>query len=386
MNVHNLDRIFKPRRIALIGVTANPNSVGGTVLRNLVGAGFAGVVYPVNPDYEAVLGIPCYGGPGRPAASARPGGDLHAGGAGAGPGARLRRGGHPGRGDHLGRLPRDRARGGRKLERLVREEQRQFDGMRIIGPNCLGVIVPRLQPERQLRRRHAEDGARRRSSRSRGRSARRCSTGRWTKASASPTSSRSATCSTWSIGDLIDYFGEDDRDRVDHPVHRVDQRGPPSSCPPPAPSPAPSRSSPTRRGASPSRRGRPPRTPGRWPARTPSTTRRSSPRRHRAGLRDRRDLRLRRAGGPPAARRRATAPGDRHQRRRAGRDGDRRPDRLRRHAGRARRRDDGGARRGAAAVLVARQSGRRAGRRAPEAVRAAPRRSCWPTPGWTRCW
>ena len=31
---------------------------------------------------------------------------------------------------------------GRKLEELVRQEQRKFDGMRILGPNCLGIIVP----------------------------------------------------------------------------------------------------------------------------------------------------------------------------------------------------------------------------------------------------
>ncbi len=60
MNVHNLDNIFKPKRIALIGVSANPNSVSGKVLTNLVSGGFRGVVYPINPDFEAVLGISCF--------------------------------------------------------------------------------------------------------------------------------------------------------------------------------------------------------------------------------------------------------------------------------------------------------------------------------------
>ena len=60
LDIHNLDRIFKPRRIALIGVTINPKSVGGKVLSNLVGGGFRGVVYPVNPTSEAVMGIPCF--------------------------------------------------------------------------------------------------------------------------------------------------------------------------------------------------------------------------------------------------------------------------------------------------------------------------------------
>ena len=60
MAVQQLDQIFDPQRIALIGVTQNPNSVGGKVLGNLIGGGFRGVVYPVNPGAEAVLGISCY--------------------------------------------------------------------------------------------------------------------------------------------------------------------------------------------------------------------------------------------------------------------------------------------------------------------------------------
>ena len=60
MDIHGLDRIFKPQRIALFGANENPHSVGSTVLRNLVGAGFRGVVYPVHPTLEAVLGIHCY--------------------------------------------------------------------------------------------------------------------------------------------------------------------------------------------------------------------------------------------------------------------------------------------------------------------------------------
>lgn len=60
MGVSHLNSIFKPQRIALIGVKNDPNSVGGITLKNLVGGGFNGVVYPVNPKHEAVLGIQCY--------------------------------------------------------------------------------------------------------------------------------------------------------------------------------------------------------------------------------------------------------------------------------------------------------------------------------------
>ena len=58
MPIKKLNSIFKPKRIALIGVSNNPDSVGGITLRNLVSGGFNGVVYPVNPKREAVFGIP----------------------------------------------------------------------------------------------------------------------------------------------------------------------------------------------------------------------------------------------------------------------------------------------------------------------------------------
>jgi len=60
VDVHGLDCIFKPQRIALWGANENPQRVGSTLLRNLVGAGFRGVVYPLHPKLEAVLGIHCY--------------------------------------------------------------------------------------------------------------------------------------------------------------------------------------------------------------------------------------------------------------------------------------------------------------------------------------
>ena len=39
MAIKKLNSIFRPKRIALIGVSNNPDSVGGITLRNLVGGG-----------------------------------------------------------------------------------------------------------------------------------------------------------------------------------------------------------------------------------------------------------------------------------------------------------------------------------------------------------
>ena len=60
MSIRNLDKIFQPQRIAVIGASDTPSSVGYTVLRNLIGSGFRGVVYPVNSKREAIQGIQAY--------------------------------------------------------------------------------------------------------------------------------------------------------------------------------------------------------------------------------------------------------------------------------------------------------------------------------------
>ncbi len=143
MDVHRLDRIFKPQRIALVGVTENPKGVSGTVLRNLVGSGFRGVVYPVNPACEAVAGVSCYPSvrelPRTPdlAVVCSPAEEVP---------AVVRACGEAG---ILGLVIvsagfRETGPAGAALEERVLAEARRFDGMRIVGPNCLGIIVPAL--------------------------------------------------------------------------------------------------------------------------------------------------------------------------------------------------------------------------------------------------
>src|SRR5687767_14036108 len=55
-----LDVIFSPRNVAVIGATEAPNSVGRTLLWNLVSNPFGGTVFPVNPKRPSVLGIKAY--------------------------------------------------------------------------------------------------------------------------------------------------------------------------------------------------------------------------------------------------------------------------------------------------------------------------------------
>ena len=60
MSVRHLDKLFAPRSIALIGASNREKSVGQVVARNLFHSGFAGPVMPVNPKAEAVEGVLAY--------------------------------------------------------------------------------------------------------------------------------------------------------------------------------------------------------------------------------------------------------------------------------------------------------------------------------------
>jgi acetyltransferase len=55
-----LDPIFLPRTVAVIGATEKPASVGRTVLRNLLEQPFGATIFPINPHRPNVLGIRCY--------------------------------------------------------------------------------------------------------------------------------------------------------------------------------------------------------------------------------------------------------------------------------------------------------------------------------------
>lgn len=56
----NIDAFFKPKTVALIGATEKENSVGKTLLWNLLRSPFGGTVYPINPKRANVLGIKAY--------------------------------------------------------------------------------------------------------------------------------------------------------------------------------------------------------------------------------------------------------------------------------------------------------------------------------------
>lgn len=56
----SLDAFFRPSSVTVIGASEKPGKVGRVVLENILRSGYPGKVYPVNPSHSTVLGIPCY--------------------------------------------------------------------------------------------------------------------------------------------------------------------------------------------------------------------------------------------------------------------------------------------------------------------------------------
>jgi acetyltransferase len=135
-----LDAIFSPRSVALVGATDRAGSVGRTILRNLVSSPFGGTVFPINPKRSSVLGIKAY--PSVTAvpdqldlavivtpAPTVPGIIRECVDAGL-KGAIVISAGF-----------KETGPAGEALERQVLAEARRGQ-MRIVGPNCLGVMSP----------------------------------------------------------------------------------------------------------------------------------------------------------------------------------------------------------------------------------------------------
>jgi acetyltransferase len=60
MSIRNLEHLFRPQSVAVIGASETPRSVGATVLCNLIEGRFAGAIMPVNPKYGELAGIKVY--------------------------------------------------------------------------------------------------------------------------------------------------------------------------------------------------------------------------------------------------------------------------------------------------------------------------------------
>ena len=135
-----LDHIFTPQSVAVVGATEKVGSVGRTVLWNLISSPFGGTVFPINPKRSNILGLKAY-----PSLAAVPDpvelavictpspsipGVIDECVASGVKGAIIISAGFKEIGPE-----------GEELERQVLERARR-GGIRVVGPNCLGVMNP----------------------------------------------------------------------------------------------------------------------------------------------------------------------------------------------------------------------------------------------------
>jgi acetyltransferase len=141
MAIENLSRILSPRSVALIGASAKVGSVGHTVLKNLQQCGFSGPLYPINPKYDSLLGLRAY-----PSIAAVP--EVPDLAIVATPAATVPSIVHQcGAAGVLGLIVlsagfREVGGSGQELEKELAEAVGSYPGLRMIGPNSLGVLVP----------------------------------------------------------------------------------------------------------------------------------------------------------------------------------------------------------------------------------------------------
>ncbi len=60
MSIRNLDKLFSPRSIAVIGASDKPKSIGSALMANLLKGGFKGQILPVNPKATTIHGFAAY--------------------------------------------------------------------------------------------------------------------------------------------------------------------------------------------------------------------------------------------------------------------------------------------------------------------------------------
>jgi acetyltransferase len=141
VSVRNLERLFQPQSVAVIGASDRAGSVGALVMRNLLEAPFAGPVWPVNLAHDQVAGRQAW----RDVASLPAVPDLAVI---CTPAATV-----PALVDALGRkgtraaivlsagMASARTADGRTLQQAMLDAARPHL-LRVLGPNCLGLLVP----------------------------------------------------------------------------------------------------------------------------------------------------------------------------------------------------------------------------------------------------
>ncbi len=59
-DVSALNVFFSPKSVAVVGASSDPKKPGNTALRHMISMGYKGKLFPVNPREKGILGLPCY--------------------------------------------------------------------------------------------------------------------------------------------------------------------------------------------------------------------------------------------------------------------------------------------------------------------------------------
>ncbi|MCD4675676.1 MAG: bifunctional acetate--CoA ligase family protein/GNAT family N-acetyltransferase [Desulfobacula sp.] len=138
MSTFNLHRLFNPKSVAVVGASEKKGSIGFSIMSNILKNGFKGEIFPVNPKYIRIMGLSCFTGIENikhdvdMAVLAIP---IHfvpdivesCGRAGLAGVVIISSGG------------REVGEKGRAIEAAIQEKARKYN-LRIIGPNCLGIV------------------------------------------------------------------------------------------------------------------------------------------------------------------------------------------------------------------------------------------------------
>jgi acetyltransferase len=154
---HYFAPLFEPAAVAIVGAGERKGSVGSVLIENMLVAGYRGQLYAVNPKHREVRGVPCFPAIGdvpervdlaviATPASTVPGIIEQCGAAGVRAAVVISAGFS------------ESGPAGAKLERALLENARRHR-LRVLGPNCLGIMRPDVGLNATFARGHARPGS-----------------------------------------------------------------------------------------------------------------------------------------------------------------------------------------------------------------------------------